>query len=552
MTAATPRRLLVIGFDGFTFDVIDPLIERGRLPHIEKLIKTGARGRLYCPPPTNSIAGWTSFMTGTNIGKHGIYNFETMVPGNGTFVATDARMRANFPFWEILSQRGKRVTVINVIGTYPPDKVGGIMISGKPVSNGVSCYTHPESLTAEIAPLGYPGPFSRPYRSDAEYLERVKKIVSVAKGLLHKNHWDCFVLVITETDGFQHLHAGDLQKIEKFYEEMDSIVGELLEGISDDTTVIICSDHGQGPATHSFHIERFLHQQGFLKLKDDRALLRPVPWTAWKSSGNSSKTKFLLFNATRILELLASSRKWTPRFPKRLISWIEAKEQGLQLDPIDWKKTVAFRGKRDGSTANSGGLRLYNRNIGVRSSFGTEREELVSRLKSALLEIMDPETGERVVDAVWTKEELYSGAMLDRIPDLIIRTYPRYHCERYLPHFRKIRDPRLAIRYSKPRRFHTEDGVLILSGPGIQAGVTLEPTIFDIAPTILYLLGQPIPSYMDGRVLTDALEKALVADYPVRIVQEDGNLFKERDFDFSQSIPLSDEVRGELARLGYE
>jgi len=486
-------------------------------------------------------------MTGTNVGKHGIYNFETMVPGNGSFVATDSRMRANLPFWGLLSRQGKKAIVMNVVGTYPPDRINGAVISGKPVPKGARCYTYPEGLTTDLTRSGYAAPFSQPYRSEAEYLERVRKIVSVAKEMLAGNEWDCFVLVVTETDGFQHSYPGDLDKIEAFYEAMDGIVGELIEGIGAETTVVICSDHGHGPSTHSFHIERFLHQRGFLSLKDDRELLWPVPWALWKTSGNASKLKFALFNATRILELMGLQPKW-----QRLRAWVEAKERELQLDPVDWQRTVAFRTKRDGSTANSGGLRLYKRNIGIRSSFEVEREEIISRLKRELLEVKDPETGGRVVDAVWTKEELYSGPMLDRIPDLILRTRPQYHCVRYLPHAKGIKDPRLIERYHKPKRFHAEEGVLILSGRGIRGGATLEPSIFDIAPTILYLLERPVPSYMDGRVLAEAMQDGLLSGRPVQIVEEEGNLFKDKEFDFSHGTRLSDEVREELARLGYE
>ncbi len=79
-TGKQKPRLLVVGFDGITFDMVDPLVRAGRLPTMARLIANGVSSRVYCPPPTNSVAGWTSFATGTNVGKHGIYAFETMVP----------------------------------------------------------------------------------------------------------------------------------------------------------------------------------------------------------------------------------------------------------------------------------------------------------------------------------------------------------------------------------------------------------------------------------------------------------------------------------------
>src|SRR3569832_2836857 len=68
-------KVVVFGVDGATFNVMRPLIEKGRLPHLAKLIKNGVSGPLQSTVPPVTAPAWVSFMTGVNPGRHGIFHF---------------------------------------------------------------------------------------------------------------------------------------------------------------------------------------------------------------------------------------------------------------------------------------------------------------------------------------------------------------------------------------------------------------------------------------------------------------------------------------------
>ena len=108
------QRVIVIGLDGATFDVMDPLLEDGQLPHMGGLVNKGTTGRLLSTIPYSTIPAWPSFMTGKNPGKHGVFDFFRFAEGERR-LANSQDIRSP-TLWELLSQHGKRSIVINVPG----------------------------------------------------------------------------------------------------------------------------------------------------------------------------------------------------------------------------------------------------------------------------------------------------------------------------------------------------------------------------------------------------------------------------------------------------
>src|SRR5262249_787704 len=143
------KKLLVIGLDGASFNVLDPLIEQGRLPTIKALIERGTRADLETTFPPITAVAWSSFMTGKNPGKHGIFEF---VSRNGSTreLAVNASLREGNAIWDVLSDAGKRVVVHNFPCTYPPREVNGLLISDFMTPAGRRDYAFPPSLLAEI------------------------------------------------------------------------------------------------------------------------------------------------------------------------------------------------------------------------------------------------------------------------------------------------------------------------------------------------------------------------------------------------------------------
>ena len=192
-------KVMVIGIDGATFDVLTPLINEGKLPHLEALIREGTSGNLKSTIPPLSSAAWSTFQTGMYPGKHGVFDFYrnnhselTFDPANSTFLKAKT-------LWEILSDKGKKVGVINLLFTYPPREVNGFIITGKETPGEDKDYTFPSSLKKEILqfdPKYKVEPFSNISR-DKNFLKavpvRLMRQERVNQFLLKKYQVDCFM-----------------------------------------------------------------------------------------------------------------------------------------------------------------------------------------------------------------------------------------------------------------------------------------------------------------------------------------------------------------------
>src|SRR6516162_10734134 len=123
-------RVFVIGWDGATFDLIRPWVKEGKLPTIAKLMEEGVYGNLRSTLPPMTFPAWTSFMTGKNPGKHGIFDFTRPRAGTYELEFVNGGKRQGKTFWQILSDAGREVVSISLPCTFPPNKVNGVMISG--------------------------------------------------------------------------------------------------------------------------------------------------------------------------------------------------------------------------------------------------------------------------------------------------------------------------------------------------------------------------------------------------------------------------------------
>ena len=174
------ERLLIIGLDGATFRLLDPLMDRGLLPTLAKIRSEGVVGPLRSTVPPVTVPAWSSFITGKNPGKHGISEF--MIREKGTYEETpiNARMRAGAPFWRLLGDE-EPVLVLNVPTTYPPDPLAGVMISGFLTPAGKRDYVQPPELLDEIEARF--GPYYLYFRSPEAAGWRSRE---AAEGLIHE------------------------------------------------------------------------------------------------------------------------------------------------------------------------------------------------------------------------------------------------------------------------------------------------------------------------------------------------------------------------------
>ena len=157
MSDAKKDRLLILGFDGTSPDLLERWMEAGHLPNIKGLVEGGAYGRLESVPNMSSAPAWSTFSTGKNPGKHGIMSFTERNHENYRYTYVNGTHRRAQTFWSMLC--GDRVgCIINVPMTYPADRINGCMISGLDAPGADSPgVCHPEGLIDEM--ISRNGPF---------------------------------------------------------------------------------------------------------------------------------------------------------------------------------------------------------------------------------------------------------------------------------------------------------------------------------------------------------------------------------------------------------
>ena len=142
------KRVIVLGIDGASLDLILSRIKEGGLRNFKKIIEGGSCGPLRSTFIANSASAWTSFMTGKNPGKHGIYDFfesKNYSPECVYFSNIEDK-----PFWDILSDRGRKSYVVNVPLTYPPKIKDGVMVSGFQTPSDKQDFVYPGSFKSEL------------------------------------------------------------------------------------------------------------------------------------------------------------------------------------------------------------------------------------------------------------------------------------------------------------------------------------------------------------------------------------------------------------------
>ena len=450
-------RVLVIGLDGATFDLIEPWVNEDKLPCLGNLMKNGVWGNLRSVIPSISGPAWVSFMTGKNPGKHGILGFTTYADQNDEQAQLISYLHVkDATLWQVLSSHGRRVGVMNVPVTYPPQKVNGFLISGFMTPPSATVFTYPEELKQSIP--DYRIGIRRKRRTEdgradirelkdeliaKEFHEIADKRTSAAVELMSQWNPDFFMVVFKGTDDMQHLFWGREDILLEYYRKIDNSIDRILAESGKDSNVLIISDHGFGPATtRLFSTNAWLQQAGLLPRKRDLkgSLLRSVYDFAWHLNRRTKLTK---------------------RLPSRSVATVrKAVRQGL-----DWKKTKAYGREITGTAAIN--INLRGREPRGIVEPGQEYEELREEVIRKLLSLKDPQTGEKVMSGVYKNNEIYWGQNLNKVPDIIGIPNPRYNVNSSL-FSKSILSDRSPS--SPGQHFAQPNGILIASGPDIKPG----------------------------------------------------------------------------------
>ncbi len=564
------QKVIIIGLDGATFDVLGRWMADGRLPHLKALVAEGVSGELRSSVPPVTAPAWASFMTGKNPGKHGVFDFVIQDKTTYQFHPVDSRSCRARTLWEVIGDEGGRVVVLNVPLTHPPYPVNGALISDFLLARGRGEKSFPPQLLGEIEERF--GPYHPdtvlPYfvasqtdedvaRFIGEYARAVEYKFQVAHDLWERVQPDFLMLHLYGNDQICHWlwhvfdpthpwhRPGDAEKhletILEYYRTFDREIGKLLDRVHGDVTLFIISDHGFGPVYKALDLNTWLYQRGYLVLKN-----RPV--TRFKRlcwQAGLTPTTLLQQRWIRKGLALLAGRVLRDRSQGGVEQVQKAHTLGqllLSFHDIDWSRTRAF------SPFGFGQIRINVRGEWAEGcvSPGDEYERLKRELVDQLRALTDPETGESLDGAVFTREELYRGDYLAEAPDIFFVPVNG----KYRPKSTGFTSNAAISSFWGMSGIHKMNGLLIGRGAALRSGARIDGAeIIDIFPSVLYLMGMPIPEDVDGKVLQHMFTGEFVHRHPIRFAERTTS--SERASAGETVAAEEEEVLDRLRGLGY-
>jgi predicted AlkP superfamily phosphohydrolase/phosphomutase len=480
-------RAIIFGVDGLSFRVLRPLIARGDLPNFARLQREGVEAEFLSSVPAVTPPAWMSMVTGLKPAKHGVFDFwefDTTSPTLASKLVT--HRKGGKAVWNILSEYGKRVIVLNVPLTYPPDPVNGVMVSGLMTPGTAAPFTFPHVFKDELFKV------VPQYRIDLSteripagqfvdgVLDMTDKRIQLQEHLLSAHEWDFAFLAYVGPDRIQHRIWNAIQQLgdhaTRYYRLLDDALGRAMSHLGPEDALFLVSDHGFVGATEWFYMNEYLCRRKLLQ-----------------RGSTLDATKLKLFGMAReaaqkmhLLELVRSVRK--ARAARDATPIIEKKQSFYKplFEHIDWKHNRACVLSQ--TAFGSGVADIFL----APDASASEREEL----RQALAALRHPETGVPLAEAVYASDVYGVGPFRPTEEHIVLLPTPgiTFH----LAMGRK----QLWETLDEPKGVHEKEGVFYAWGAGIKQGVQVAPLhIYDLVPTALHTLGISTEEPFDGRVV---------------------------------------------------
>jgi predicted AlkP superfamily phosphohydrolase/phosphomutase len=530
-------KTLLIGLDGATFTVVDPLVERGVMPFLGSLLARGVRAPLTSVVPPLTPPAWTSLMTGKRPGEHGVFDFfQKESTDSEYFHFASSQDVGSAMIWSIASEHGKRVVSLNFPLMFPPPAVDGYVVPGgwipwRQLRLGCSppglfdrLKTLPSfdpremALDMKLEVKGIEGCAADEYADWIRlHTRREQRWFEIARHLLAEDaEIELGAVMFDGTDKLQHLcwrfidpafrpqqptpwEAEIMALCDEYFARLDGIIRELVELAGDDATVVVASDHGFGPTWDLFYVNAWLEQEGYLAWKDDAA----AEATEAPAVGFSQMTRHVF--------------------------------------ELDWSRTVAYA-----ASPSSQGIHVVRR-AGADGAAITAPayDRLVRELADGLRRIPHPVSGKPLVVDVELRQSAFAGPYEALAPDLTLVLADGAAVS-------ILRSDTLVRTREEPKGNHRPDGIFAACGPGIRSGAALERlSIVDVAPFLLHSLDVPVPSDMSGRVPAEAFEPEALLRRPPRLADAPGEWVAPADNEVVYDREEEETIVGRLRALGY-
>lgn len=505
-------RLMIIELDGATWTVMKPLLDKGELPNLKKLIDRGSSGILMSDPPTISPKIWTTIFTGKAPEKHGI-----------EFFGASSKMLRSKRIWDILGERGLKVGTFGTLVTWPPYPVNGFMIPSicalgtetypdhyhffqemslserkkwkdthgrilalwESIGLGIKLLRHGTPLSTLFKGAGMvarnkltkPGMLDRYYRMVFMHLEMATGLL---RHLLRKFEPDFCTWHIHTCDSIAHRYwafhepepfQGQVPQdmiarfghvINESYKESDKAIGKLLKDIPENANIIVVSDHGGEamPEAINPYAAKIDVMLDILQLKDKVVVAR---------FGPGVHVKF--------------------------------KEKDRDLQDLTRKRLTEARLVETGE--NPYFVKEFGNTLVVNKPAEVENVEAINDD----CHISFGDLGEYKLSELNVRQEMQMSGC------------------------------------------HADEGIIIMAGPNIKKGFELPmSSVRDITPTLLALLGEAVGKDMDGQVIENAMEPSFLEQKAIKYIEtyESGTYDEVEDEDIDH-----EKLKERLAHLGY-
>jgi predicted AlkP superfamily phosphohydrolase/phosphomutase len=520
-------RVLLIGWDGADWRILDPLLERGDLPNLQALIDRGQRGVLKSTIPTHSWAAWPSFLTGVDPADHGVYDILETVPGTHKQYPVTYRSIKERTFVEDVAAAGKKGLYVDVPLMFPPPNIDATIVAGGVLPKSRQ-YTQPADLPETLARNGAPwqinGMSWTTYHNKPEpYLDEVFELtgkrIKAAEWLMDNRDWDLMASVWVSVDRTQHALSNYVgpdhpdyaknkdtplgARVRDVYKQLDDSIGRMVDKTREDDIVLFISDHGFQSCYRTINMDRLLEKFGYLSFTASNVILGPMQWGPMRKIARTVYDKLGLHGKVSLPQ------------------------------PVNWSKTKAYTTIR--STGEGVSINLAGREpdgIVDPGDFERVRDEVMDRLAS----FTDSKTGTKPVKAIFKREEIFKGKHADTAPDILMEPAEGYS----LTHAKSAIEDADWVSGD-----HRIDGTIVAVGPKVQP-FAQTPMLVDMAPTLLAALDAPASIKHTGRVLHEVVgsEAAVKAGEQVEFVQSS-------DAEPTVSDTEADEMEEHLRGLGY-
>jgi predicted AlkP superfamily phosphohydrolase/phosphomutase len=499
-------RAVVFGVDGLTFRVLHPLIERGELPHFQYLQQNGCEAVLEAKYPPFTPPAWTSLATGLKPAKHGVFDFWDFTGEQGPALVHPPKLlthrKDGKALWNIMSEFGKKVLVINVPMTYPPEPVNGIMISGYMTPDTTTSFTFPASVKEELfrvvpayeidLPLTDKtvGTGAKKWRVLDATLRMTENRFKLMEYMLKEKDWDFCFLGFVGADRIQHRLWDEITSLDtrtnEYYHLLDDGLGRILSLLGPGDCLYVVSDHGFQGVNRAFEINEYLYSKELVTLTAHSQQVRTR--NRYRHSIRHALKHMGLFDLVKRI-----CRLYTARSAK-LSNSTAHNPHSFKIPNIDWEHTLAFMPSSSGFGAGYADIFL-SPNLDA---------DCIAELRADLLRQVDPQTGRPLLEAAMTGEVFGRGPYAPASPRLLLLPNEGITFRKGLGNTRFWDDATMANDPTKRSGVHQKDGVLYAYGKPFKQGFRApNAEVYDLAPTVLYAMGLSSSYHFDGRILEE-------------------------------------------------